>query len=78
MFRLVFSSLLLLLIGCASTHSALQRATARSVQGVRPDHVLVSDVRRGMTSVQWQANTPQGAVTCTADDMVRHTVCVSR
>ena len=69
----------LLLVSCASTTPNLQRETARAVGGnIAPEAVAVSNVQRGMTSVKWQGDTPQGHYDCSADDMVRRVYCVRR
>lgn len=63
------------IVGCASTVSNLQLATAEAVRTVEPQQVQVSNVQRRATQVQWTASTPQGTVQCWADDMVRRVVC---
>ncbi len=40
-----------------------------------PDQVQVSNVKRGVTDVKWEADTPKGAYNCSADDMVRRPYC---
>lgn len=75
-------SILLLLIsvlvfsGCASTAGNLQRETARFIGDIHPDQVTVSDVKRGVTDVKWEADTPKGKYSCSADDMVRRVYCL--
>lgn len=66
---------LLSLAGCLNTDAALQRETARLVGGIAPDAVQLSDVKRGMTTVDWKAATPKGAYTCTSDDTLRNPLC---
>lgn len=66
---------LLSLGGCLNTNAALQRETARLVGGIAPDAVQLSDVKRGMTTVDWKAATPKGAYTCTSDDNLRQPLC---
>jgi len=64
--------------GCASTSENLQRETARNIGDVHPDKVTVSNVNRGVTSVSWEAETPKGPYSCSADDMVRRVHCVKK
>ena len=66
------------LAGCASTSENLQRETARNIGDVHPDKVTVSNVNRGVTSVSWEAETPKGPFSCSADDMVRRVHCVKK
>ena len=71
--------LLSLLAGCMNTSDNLARETARTIGGLRPDQVTISDVKRGMTNVSWVATTPNGAIyDCAADDMVRRVNAVKR
>ncbi|MGH8612608.1 MAG: hypothetical protein ACREYF_11395 [Gammaproteobacteria bacterium] len=65
-------------VGCASTSENLQRETARYIGDIAPDQVNVTNVQRGVTDVKWEAETPQGVYSCSADDMVRRTYCVKR
>ena len=67
-----------ILPGCASNMDNLQRETARFVGDVRPDTVTVKDVNRGATSVKWEAETPKGPYSCSADDMLRRVYCAKR
>jgi hypothetical protein len=68
-----------LLAGCMNTSDNLARETARTIGGLRPDQVIISDVKRGMTNVSWVATTPTGDVyDCAADDMVRRVNAVKR
>jgi hypothetical protein len=78
--RLVFPVVIacLLSTGCASTAENLQRETARYIGDISPDQVKVSNIQRGMTDVKWEAETPQGAYSCSADDMVRRPYCSKR
>lgn len=66
------------LSGCASTAANLQRETARSIGDVSPDAVTVRNIDRGVTSVNWDADSPKGAYSCGADDMVRRVNCVKK
>jgi len=66
-------------VGCANTTPNLQRETARNIGGnMSPEQVQVSNVKRGMTSVKWGAETPQGVYDCSADDMLRRVHCVKK
>lgn len=65
-------------VGCASTSENLQRETARNIGDIHPDKVTVSNVKRGITSVSWDADTPKGPYSCSADDMVRRAYCVKK
>jgi len=75
---LAVAAITVLLAGCASTQGNLSRETARTIGGLRSDQVIVSDVRRGVTSVSWVATTPSGIYDCEADDMVRRVNAVKR
>ncbi len=69
----------LALASCASTGGNLQLATATFIGGnVAPEQVTVSDVHRSAMSVKWQAATPKGRYSCSADDMVRRPYCVKQ
>jgi hypothetical protein len=68
----------IVLMSCASTTTNLQRETARNIGDLHPDHVTVSNIQRGVTSVSWDADTPKGAYSCSADDMVRRPHCVKK
>jgi hypothetical protein len=59
---------------CASTPDNLQRETARHL-GVPVANVSVTDVSRGLMSVDWQAHAAGQAYACSADDMVRRVHC---
>jgi len=48
----------LLATGCASTPENLQRETARVIGDISPEQVQVSNVKRGVTDVKWEAETP--------------------
>ena len=76
--RGVWLILAVILSGCASTTANLQRETARNIGDVHPDKVTVSNINRGITSVSWEADTPKGAYSCSADDMVRRVHCVKK
>jgi hypothetical protein len=75
--RFIFPVVMVCLLsaGCASTPENLQRETARVIGDISPEQVQVSHVRRGVTDVKWEANTPKGAYNCSADDMVRRPLC---
>ena len=71
--------LLSFLVGCMNTSDNLARETARTIGGLRPDQVTISDVKRGMTNVSWVATTSTGAIyDCASDDMVRRVNAVKR
>lgn len=69
---------LLACAGCASTGDNIQRETARFIGSVAPEDVKVWAVERGATNVKWEASTPQGRYSCSADDMMRRTYCVKK
>jgi len=71
-------SLVVTVVGCASTTENLQRETARSIGNVAPETVAVTNVNRGVTSVSWEAKSPKGAYSCSVDDMVRRVHCVRK
>lgn len=74
--RLVLVALVTLLSACASNTMSLQRASAIAIgNNTNPDAVAVSDVDRGMMNVRWTATAGGRTYSCTADDMVRQTVC---
>lgn len=67
------------LTGCASTDSALMRESAIAIGGsTTPDNVQLLNVERGLTTVGWDAVTPDGAYTCNGDDMLKHVRCTLR
>lgn len=68
----------LILTACASTNDNLQMESARSIGGVMPEAVEVSNVDRGMTSVKWDAKSANGSYRCSADDMLRRVLCVKK
>jgi hypothetical protein len=73
------AGLLLALSACASDTESLARATAMSIgRNTAPEQVNVFEVHRGVTSVRWQATTPHGHYSCSADDMVRRPYCVKQ
>jgi hypothetical protein len=73
---LVFATLMF--IACANTDANIRRETARNIGNLTPDAVTVSDVNRGITSVDWKAATKEGNYVCNADDMLRRVNCVKR
>jgi hypothetical protein len=75
---LLILALTVLIVGCASTGENLQRETARNLGDVDPAKVTVSNVQRGVTSVRWDAETPRGPYSCSADDMVRRVHCLKK
>jgi PBP1b-binding outer membrane lipoprotein LpoB len=75
----LLAAVAVLLVGCVSTSESLQRETARTLGGdVDPAKVVVSNVQRGVTSVNWEAETPKGPYSCSADDMVRRVHCIRK
>jgi hypothetical protein len=75
--QFIFSLVMVCLLstGCASTPENLQRETARFLGDISPEQVQVSNVKRGVTDVKWEADTPKGTYSCSADDMVRRPYC---
>jgi len=68
---------MLLLTSCASTIPNLQRESARNIgNNLMSKDVVISNVKRGATSVTWTATTPSGCYECEADDMLRRVNCV--
>lgn len=65
-------------VGCANSDANLRRETARYIGNLTPDEVTVSDVKRGVTNVDWAATTNKGHYKCSADDMLRRVFCVKR
>jgi hypothetical protein len=63
--------LTVLTVAYASAGENLQRETARNLGDLDPAKVTVSNVQRSVTSVRWDAETPRGPYSCSADDMVR-------
>jgi hypothetical protein len=78
--RFVFPVVVLSLfsMGRASTPENLQREPARFIGDISPDQVKVSNIQRGVTDVKWEAETPKGLYSCSADDMVRRPYCAKR
>jgi hypothetical protein len=54
------------------------RETARFIGDISPEQVTVSNIQHGMTDVKWEAESPKGGCSCSADDMVRRTYCVNK
>jgi len=75
---LILYSVAFFMVGCASNIESLQRESARNIgNNFRPTDITVSDVKRGVTNVDWKATTPDGTTyECSADDMVRRVNCV--
>jgi uncharacterized protein YcfL len=65
-------------MACANTDANLRRESARVISDLTPNEVVVSDVDRGTTNVDWKAATPKGNYVCSADDMLRRVNCVKR
>jgi len=76
--KFIFSLIIVILIfsGCASSVANLQRETARYIGDIHPDQVKVYNIDRGATNVKWEADTPKGKYSCSADDMIRRVYCV--
>lgn len=68
----------LTLSACASSAENLQFASAPYVgPNVRPETIVITNVRRGATEVRWSAAVPgRPEYACRADDMVRRAYCV--
>jgi hypothetical protein len=62
---------------CQSNDANLRRESARIIGNYTPDQIAVSEVDRGMTTINWKAATPNGTYKCTADDMLRRVKCVN-
>ena len=76
---LLGSALLLSVVACASNIGNLQRESARAITpNPLPESVTISEVHRGATSVRWVATGASGVYDCSADDMLRRTLCVRR
>ena len=67
---------LLLMASCQSSTASLQRATASSVENTLSSEVVVSNVKRGVSNVTWDAKKGEQCYKCEADDMVRRANCV--
>lgn len=66
------------LAGCASSTEGLQRGTSLSLGGhVLPSTIAIADVDRGAAAVSWTARVDGNTYACSADDMLRHPVCVA-
>jgi hypothetical protein len=77
-FSFIIGLIVVLTVGCANTDANLKRETARSIGGLTSEQVTISDVKRGVTDVKWDADTPTGSYRCEADDMVRRVNCVGK
>ena len=73
---ILFGMTLIFLSACASTETNLQLESARSIGNVLPEDVSINNVDRGLTTVNWNANTKTGFYKCSADDMVRRVLCI--
>lgn len=69
-------TVMLILVGCASTTANLERESARAIGGITSSEVSVFDVRRGMSDLSWSVQSPRGRYQCQADDMLRRVNCV--
>lgn len=68
--------------GPANSDAKLRFATAssnnknpQSKKQFGPDEVVLKNVKRGWTSVTWEAETPAGYFSCQADDMLHNFDC---
>lgn len=75
---LCFIAMSFIFSGCASNVANLQRESSRFIGDVLPDTVKISNIKRRMSSVSWDAETSKGIYDCSADDMVRRVHCVKR
>lgn len=67
---------ILSMASCQSSTASLQRATASSVGNTLSDEVVITNVKRGVSNVTWDAKKGNECFKCEADDMVRRTNCV--
>jgi uncharacterized protein YcfL len=68
---------IMMLLGCASSLTNLQRETARVLgHQLHPSSVEVSNIDRRMTSVTWTATAQGRSYLCHADQMVQRPYCV--
>lgn len=72
----LFAMGLLVMASCQSSTASLQRATASSIGSALSSEVTVSNVKRGVSNVSWDAKKGDECYKCEADDMVRRTNCV--
>lgn len=77
--KLILITFIFAVSGCANMDDALQRESARAIGGgVLPGSVQLQNVNRGAMLVKWDAVTSEGAFNCSADDMLKHVLCVKR
>ena len=74
--KIILITTTLLIASCASSPEKLQRATAKSIGGITSGQVSVSNIKQGMSAVEWQAKTAKDSYHCEADDMVREENCI--
>lgn len=72
----LFAIGLLSMASCQSSTASLQLATATSVGNTLSSEVVVSNVKRGVSNITWDAKKGDQCYKCEADDMVRRTNCV--
>lgn len=80
-FKIVFICVVIAfaIVGCANTAANLQRESARNIGGnVSANQVVISDVERNITDVEWKASAPSGNYDCKADDMLRSVYCTKK
>lgn len=56
----------------------MQRLYELYIRNIHLDEVKITNIKRGATSVTWEADTPKGKYDCSADDMVHRTYCVKK
>ena len=76
MFLTVIALEMINLMSCKSTSASLQRATATTIGNTLASQVIISNVKRGVSNVSWDAKKDGECYKCEADDMVRRTNCV--
>jgi hypothetical protein len=65
-----------IMYGCANTDPNIIRETARVIGGnVSPEHVTITNIDRGMSSMTWEAAAPTGNYNCSGDYLLRRVLC---
>jgi len=67
---------ILLIASCQSSKASLQRAAASSIGNTLSSEVVVSNVKRKVTSVSWNAKKDGICYSYEADDLLKQTNCV--
>lgn len=67
---------LILMASCQSSTASLQRATASNIGNTLSGEVVITNVKRGVSNVSWDAKKGDECFKCEADDMVRRTNCL--